>query len=164
MTAAQKLFGFQGRLRRRDWWLFGLALALISAMLMALVMAMMGVSLMPNTFGGASGFDLGRWRVKRGLAQIIVSLVTLWPALALGFKRLHDRGRPGWWAAVLAAVSLANQGLVLARLLTGAGIWGLLAIFTLAALAVMGLWLLVEMGFLDGTPGENRFGPSPKLP
>jgi uncharacterized membrane protein YhaH (DUF805 family) len=23
-------------------------------------------------------------------------------------------------------------------------------------------WTLIECGFLDGTPGPNRFGPSPK--
>ena len=25
-----------------------------------------------------------------------------------------------------------------------------------------GIWTLIECGFLDGTPGPNRFGPSPK--
>jgi uncharacterized membrane protein YhaH (DUF805 family) len=25
-----------------------------------------------------------------------------------------------------------------------------------------GLWTFVECGCLDGTPGSNRFGPSPK--
>ena len=25
-----------------------------------------------------------------------------------------------------------------------------------------GIWLLIDLGFLDGTPGPNRFGPSPK--
>jgi uncharacterized membrane protein YhaH (DUF805 family) len=27
---------------------------------------------------------------------------------------------------------------------------------------LVGLWYLVEIGFLDGTQGPNRFGPSPK--
>jgi len=25
-----------------------------------------------------------------------------------------------------------------------------------------GLWTLIECGFLDGTPGSNKYGPSPK--
>jgi uncharacterized membrane protein YhaH (DUF805 family) len=24
------------------------------------------------------------------------------------------------------------------------------------------LWMLVDLGFLDGTPGDNEYGPSPK--
>jgi uncharacterized membrane protein YhaH (DUF805 family) len=27
---------------------------------------------------------------------------------------------------------------------------------------LVGLWYLIEIGFLDGTQGPNRFGPSPK--
>ena len=27
---------------------------------------------------------------------------------------------------------------------------------------VISLWALVELGFLPGTKGENRFGPDPK--
>jgi uncharacterized membrane protein YhaH (DUF805 family) len=29
---------------------------------------------------------------------------------------------------------------------------------------LLSLWTLIELGFLDGRPGDNRFGPSPKGP
>jgi uncharacterized membrane protein YhaH (DUF805 family) len=33
----------------------------------------------------------------------------------------------------------------------------------LASLTIVGaLWPLIELGFLDGTQGPNKFGPSPK--
>ena len=58
--------------------------------------------------------------------------VLMWSALALQAKRWHDRGKSGW-------------------------------MFLVTFIPLVGaLWTLVECGFLDGTPGENKFGPSPK--
>jgi uncharacterized membrane protein YhaH (DUF805 family) len=62
-------------------------------------------------------------------------------------KRLHDRGRSGWWAAlVLLAVMLIWRTPNGGRFLL--------------ALPVM-IWSLVELGLLPGEQGANRFGPSP---
>jgi uncharacterized membrane protein YhaH (DUF805 family) len=62
-------------------------------------------------------------------------------------KRLHDRGRSGWWAAlVLLAVMLIWRTPNGGRMLL--------------ALPVM-IWSLVELGLLPGEQGANRFGPSP---
>ncbi len=62
-------------------------------------------------------------------------------------KRLHDRGRSGWWAALVlfgeVLVWTAPNG----------------ARFVLA-LPVL-IWALVELGLLPGEQGANRFGPSP---
>src|SRR5436190_20445817 len=65
----------------------------------------------------------------------VVALVMLWPTLAIWVKRCHDRNKSGWWLVLM---------------------W-------LASLTIIGvLWPLIELGFMDGTPGPNRFGPSPK--
>jgi uncharacterized membrane protein YhaH (DUF805 family) len=62
-------------------------------------------------------------------------------------KRLHDRGRSGWWAAlVLLALALVWPQ---AR---GAG--------AVLALPVL-VWALVELAILPGEQGANRFGPPP---
>ncbi|MCL2714671.1 MAG: DUF805 domain-containing protein [Alphaproteobacteria bacterium] len=62
----------------------------------------------------------------------IPSLPFLWILLSLAAKRCHDRDRSAWFLLV---------GLI----------------------PVIGwLWLLIELGLLEGTAGENRFGPSPK--
>ena len=34
--------------------------------------------------------------------------------------------------------------------------------FLICLIPLVGLWYLIEVGFLDGTQGPNRFGPSPK--
>jgi len=62
-------------------------------------------------------------------------------------KRLHDRGRSGWWAAlVLLALALVWPEF--------RGGWAVLAT------PVM-IWAVVELGLLPGEQGANRFGPSP---
>jgi uncharacterized membrane protein YhaH (DUF805 family) len=65
---------------------------------------------------------------------VVVGVVALWPGAALVIKRWHDRNRSAWWLALL--------------LVPFAGI---------AFLA----WLLVEVWFLKGSTGPNRFGPDP---
>jgi uncharacterized membrane protein YhaH (DUF805 family) len=73
--------------------------------------------------------------------------VLLYGGACLLSKRLHDRGRSGWWAALvlfaLVAVWPAPHGV-------GA------FIFTLIL-----LWAAVELGVMQGEDGANRFGPSP---
>jgi uncharacterized membrane protein YhaH (DUF805 family) len=56
----------------------------------------------------------------------------IWCALALDVKRCHDRDKSGWFVLI-----------------------GLIPL-------IGAIWLLVELGFLDGTQGPNRFGSSPK--
>jgi len=62
----------------------------------------------------------------------IFGLVAIWMKLAVLVKRWHDRDKSGWWMLV-----------------------GLIPV-------IGGLWILIECGFLEGTRGSNRYGPSPK--
>ena len=56
----------------------------------------------------------------------------LWAKLAVLTKRWHDRDKSGWWILI-------------------------------SFVPVIGwLWQFIECALLDGTPGTNRFGPSPK--
>jgi uncharacterized membrane protein YhaH (DUF805 family) len=68
-----------------------------------------------------------------GLALIAVAYIALiWAGLALQIKRWHDRDKSWVWIFI-------------------------------AFIPVVGsIWVLVECGFLDGTPGPNKYGPSPK--
>ena len=59
---------------------------------------------------------------------IAVGIACLWPHLALAFKRIHDRNHSGWF----------------------------LLIFLIPIVGP--LWLLIEVWFLKGTVGVNRFG------
>lgn len=54
-----------------------------------------------------------------------------WIVFCLFVKRCHDRGKSGWWAFV-ALIPIIGQ-----------------------------VWALIECGFMAGTRGYNRYGPSP---
>jgi uncharacterized membrane protein YhaH (DUF805 family) len=84
----------------------------------------------------------------RGLAHLLtawlVHLVLVFTASCLLSKRLHDRGRSGWWTAVL--------------LLAFAVVWpepeGLIDWLFVVPLA----WAAVDLGAMPGEPRPNRFG------
>jgi uncharacterized membrane protein YhaH (DUF805 family) len=67
----------------------------------------------------------------KGILSILVGLATLVPSIAGAAKRCHDRDRSGWFQ-LIALIPIVG-----------------------------GIWLLIELGFLRGTPGPNRFGPDP---
>jgi uncharacterized membrane protein YhaH (DUF805 family) len=77
----------------------------------------------------------------------IVYPLLLFPTACILAKRLHDRGRAGWWGfLVVWALVEAWPG--------PANLFGYAAV---AVLAVTGL----DLGLMPGEPGPNRFGPNP---
>ncbi|MDS4072462.1 MAG: DUF805 domain-containing protein [Defluviicoccus sp.] len=127
---------FQGRLNRKPYWLGTIAL------LSLVIIGVFGVMFL--TGGG-------------GVAAIgVIYLLLLWPTLAIGVKRLHDRNRSAWWLVVFYVVPTLLNVLVEG----GDGEGGGAMIFGLASLAIS-IWALVELGFLRGTVGANRYGPDP---
>ena len=142
-----KLLSFRGRLRRRDWWIWGLALGLIQLVCSFIAVRFVGSTL----YDVASAAPLSPvWLMTVG-----VSLFFLWPHCALAAKRAHDRDTPGRWAiALVVGVYVVDQ---LARMGTPPVKTGL-EWLSYAATVVMVVWL----GILGGTPGPNRYGASPR--
>jgi uncharacterized membrane protein YhaH (DUF805 family) len=66
------------------------------------------------------------------IVDLPFNLALLWVAFCVQSKRWHDRGRSAAWFLI--------------------GFIPLLG----------GLWTLIECGLIDGDPGANRYGPSPK--
>lgn len=62
-------------------------------------------------------------------------------------KRLHDRGRSGWWAAVILVAVIA--------------VWPYPLGFFDFLFSVVIVWAIVELGALPGEQGANRFGSNP---
>jgi uncharacterized membrane protein YhaH (DUF805 family) len=137
------LLSFDGRLRRSHYWVTSFALGIAKAVLTVIVAAVSGQI---ETKDG-------------GFAASIIELLFLWPTLALLVKRGHDRNRPIWFSlgltalAILMAVGVAvadgfhEQVLMIACAVVAIGCFG---------------FLVVDYGFIDGTRGPNRYGPSPK--
>ena len=62
-------------------------------------------------------------------------------------KRLHDRGRTGWWAAVILVSLVA--------------VWPHPDGFLDFLFGLVLVWAAVELGVLAGEQGTNRYGPNP---
>jgi len=105
------LLSFDGRINRAKYWI-GIAAIWVVLWLIAIVAGMANSSILWTIFG-------------------LLTLLVIWPSLALSIKRWHDRGKSGWWV-LIALVPLIGS-----------------------------LWVLIETGFLPGTPGTNEYGPDP---
>jgi len=62
-------------------------------------------------------------------------------------KRLHDRGRSGWWAALILFSMMA--------------VWPHTPGFFDLIFGLVLIWAIVELAVLTGEQGANRFGASP---
>ena len=140
----QYLFtSFEGRINRAKYWAGTIILAVISIVLGFVIGAIFGAS----TFGA--------------ILVVLVTLALFYPGYAVAAKRFQDRDKPG----ITALYGLVP--VLIASLLQAFGLTGtpqepnaLGWICTLVTMGV-GLWFLIELGILKGTPGPNRFGGDP---
>lgn len=162
MSTIETLFSFKGRMRRQDWWVWSLSL-IVTKIAVAFSIncaidpgGLLAASRMTSYVIGAESY-LPK-AVRAGL-----DILFLWPVLALGMKRLHDLGRSGW--PVLAVNAF---GLLFPRIPAPYVDWlddaapGFITLPIFALIIGAILWVLFDLAFRDGTPGPNRFGPSPK--
>lgn len=148
------LFGFEGRMRRSEFWMLNIGIGAIKFVL-ALVI------------GGAMGLGMGD---QQGLfVRLGLDALFFWPALAFAVKRGHDRNRPAAFSIGLTAVitAMALWLVFLSASVTAAagtadmGAVAVIGIGSLIYIALLIYWF-VDYGCLDGTKGRNRFGASPK--
>ena len=105
------LFSISGRISRKPYWMF----------LLVMLAVLMVVEILT---GDIDTDDISG-------ATTLVSLLSIWPAIAVQAKRWHDMDRSAWW--------------LLINLVPFIG----------------GLVVLIMCGFIRGTQGANRFGPDP---
>lgn len=161
MSLTELLFSFKGRINRKPWWLATIAVGLAASVITGILEALARSS--GETIVNPVTHELEPTGIF-GLAISIIALANLWIAFALSAKRLHDRDRTGWWliwqllililAVILVVVAIAvpkEQG----------ALWYALAGAPGLAAFVISVWLFVQIGFLRGTEGPNRFGPDP---
>lgn len=75
---------FNGRARRKEYWMFALVNMLISIVLYALMFV--GVGMESTVVSGLFG-----------ILFLIYAIATLVPSIAVMVRRLHDTGKSGWW-------------------------------------------------------------------
>jgi len=96
----------------------------------------------------------------------LIAAPMIWVNFAVTAKRLHDRDRSGWWAVAVFAVNRLSYvyyglffGLAFGVDLSIAVEF--LLVMSAIALSLLQTWVVIELFFLSGTEGPNRFGPDP---
>jgi len=143
MDYARLLFSFSGRINRARY--LAVQLALLTVWLLLWL---------------KSPFQ--HWQVLHWVAAAAL----LWINTATTAKRLHDRDRSGWWAVAVLAVNRLTYlyyGLLfgLAFGVDASGARDLLLVMFAVALSALQSWIIIELFFMIGTDGPNRFGPDP---
>lgn len=133
LSVLKKYVGFQGRARRKEYWMFVLFSSLIWVILSIV----------------ESSMDLGN------VLTNIYSLAVLLPFLAVTVRRLHDRGRSGWSLLVPFILLI---GVFVLSIFEGF----LLTPFLLVMLFISVIELLIIMS-KDSQESNNRYGPNPKF-
>ncbi|MFZ5671035.1 MAG: DUF805 domain-containing protein [Pseudomonadota bacterium] len=144
MDWLRALFSFRGRTSRLSYWRVGLGVSVVLSALwvLSIVLAM-------NASPAAA-------------IPLLLAAPLLLVLAAVCVRRLHDRGKGAGWLLLFWG---GPMGLYLAveSMIEADGTGGLAA----AAMALAGLgieiWAIVELGFLRGSPGVNRFGPPPPV-
>ncbi|UAL08981.1 DUF805 domain-containing protein [Caulobacter segnis] len=103
----------------------------------------------------AAGVLIGVAVLYEAIAGYTLHWLTGWlvyPALLFSgacvlSKRLHDRGRSGWWALLILVAVVA--------------VWPQPEHFLDFLFSLVLIWAIVELGVMGGEQGANRYGANP---
>jgi uncharacterized membrane protein YhaH (DUF805 family) len=133
------LFNFSGRINRRAFWVSMGALFIVQTFLPLLIVFL-----------------------DRVTGYMIVNVLYwffLFAICAICAKRLHDRNRSNWWIIVVSMPWIIGSPIFILPIIFRWGNAGLYVYYTISAL--VGVWLIIDLGCLRGTIGPNRYGPDP---
>ncbi len=133
-----------GRIGRKTFWMGIIALVIVSIVINVIV----GV-----LFGWASFAVL--------LIGFIVQVALAYPGYALMGKRFQDRAKPGIYAAIVIGISILVALFSLIGLTGAPGVPNAFGMLTSLIEVAIGIWIVIELGILRGTVGDNAYGPDP---
>jgi uncharacterized membrane protein YhaH (DUF805 family) len=137
--------GFEGRISRRQFWVATILLVIVAVAILMVSLAVAGE----------------RDYMAIRLNGFVITLVFLYPALAVWVKRLHDRNRPGTMVIVFLVPWLLHQIMNLIGITGDPTAFNSLDVLFFGINLVIGLWFVIDLGLLRGTPGPNKYGPDP---
>lgn len=116
-TCLGKYGTFSGRASRSEFWWFYLFTVIVSGIPIFLGGIFLGISSGSSADGSAGGVTL-LIAVLLYIVGVLASLAFLIPSIAVGCRRLHDRGTSGW-LQLLLLVPCANIVLLIFWILAG---------------------------------------------
>lgn len=169
MGILRYLFSFKGRINRAKlwlWWFIVLVLSVPERIIDPDQAGLFGPLSLAVPFSKTSPMVQG----LVALGIVVLNVALLWPSVALTVKRLHDRNRGAIWLVPYYGVPLlsgAGAGWLASfgekspfpgvpAEAVAIGFWALLFVMSVVLLA-----MVIELYFMPGTEGDNRFGPDP---
>jgi uncharacterized membrane protein YhaH (DUF805 family) len=153
------LFGFKGRINRAQFWYGNLGAGFAGIMLMFVLSAMF----IPTEEAPKTGAGMLHVLSVMGVVLFPPLLLVGWVSFALQTKRLHDRGRSGFWTMLPLLPGFMITSTIFAGLAGGQtpeqavssiGVWMLI-------MQAINIFMFVDLGCMPGKEGANKYGPPP---
>lgn len=154
---------FSGRASRPEYWWFALFIFIVSSVLRIIDTALFGTDPVTQT--------------PNGLLGPLFSLAMLLPFIAVGWRRMHDTGKPGWllllpmlvtsatvfflMVGVMGFASMQNSGAYPVDMVGPAAFLGLAGMIAAAVVQVVLFVLLLWWLTRPSEAGANSYGPPP---
>lgn len=151
----RKYFKFSGRARRSEFW-YWVLFSLIASFILSLIDSF--------AFPTLAAQELGP-------LDTLFTFGTIFPGLAVGWRRLHDTGRSGWWIGgfYLSIIAL----LIIIGVVYGVDVFGSEGdpnsnvedptIWVLPVIIILGYGVMLVVFFCqDSHFGPNKYGPNPQ--
>ena len=103
---------FNGRARRKEYWMYTLILTVLLIALMAIMFSALSLSDETRIETGPSGY-------LTVLLFFVFLVAHFIPSLALTVRRLHDTGKSGWWYLIVFVPYLGNFVIFIFTLIDG---------------------------------------------
>ncbi|HEV2533341.1 DUF805 domain-containing protein [Phenylobacterium sp.] len=134
MERLKRLWAFRGVAGRDEYW--------------AILIVIGVVSRLTTTLGVSSG------PTAAVFASILVLLIALLIHAAVAVRRLHDRGKSGWWALLFVG---AGEVVGAASASMAALSWSPALVASALVVVGIALWGFIELAVLPGRQGPNRY-------
>jgi uncharacterized membrane protein YhaH (DUF805 family) len=164
------MLAIEGRISRAKWWL-GLLTVIAATTCASLVMALIVSTFMSQHPELGQGLSDPAWINSKEaaplvarlglwiLAPFVVIALAIWSFIALGVKRLHDRGLSSW---LILVVVLPLAGALAAQPIADSFELGENFVpLTFLLLLASAIWSVLQFGIFKGETGPNSHGPDP---
>jgi uncharacterized membrane protein YhaH (DUF805 family) len=139
------IFSFWGRIDRARYWGFS------GLCLLVFVLSSIAIALTANS---TNATPVNVVAVGVAIAGLVLCCAMVVALLGLGVRRLHDRGKSGFWIALYypaypaVPLSLFDPDPV-----------GLVRIALFCVVLPIMVWSMIDLGFLKGKPADDLEGP-----